>query len=227
MVKKTLTTNYKLLATVLKRIRLRTWISIGLIAILLPLVYFVSKNPGQSEAAWFDTSYGFRKRVPLTNSSGSQQTDFQVQITLDTATLISEGKMQADCDDVRVTGTGGKVLPYWMEPGTCNSASTLVWTKVPKIHTSGTNVFVYYGNPSAGSGSSTQDVFIRDIESAVAAWPLDDTNTDQSYSRVLNPAVDEGRNIILNGTFDTDSVWTKGTSWTIADGVAHSDGTGL
>ncbi|MBI2103898.1 LamG domain-containing protein [Candidatus Woesebacteria bacterium] len=58
---------------------------------------------------------------------------------------------------------------------------------------------------------------------AVAAWPLDDTTTTQSYSRVINPAVSTGRDIVINGTFDTDTVWTKATEWTIAGGVASAN----
>ena len=31
--------------------------------------------------------------------------------------------------------------------------------------------------------------------------------------------------LVTNGTFDTDSVWTKAAGWTISGGVATSDGT--
>jgi hypothetical protein len=65
------------------------------------------------------------------------------------------------------------------------------------------------------------------MSSAAINWPLDDTTATQSYSRVLNPNITPSRNIIINGTFDADTNWTKGTGWTIANGVAHSDGTGL
>ena len=34
-----------------------------------------------------------------------------------------------------------------------------------------------------------------------------------------------GDNLVTNGTFDTDSDWTKGTGWTISGGKATSDGT--
>lgn len=34
-----------------------------------------------------------------------------------------------------------------------------------------------------------------------------------------------GTNEVVNGTFDIDSDWTKGTGWTISSGQAHSDGT--
>src|SRR5581483_7021978 len=42
---------------------------------------------------------------------------------------------------------------------------------------------------------------------AVAAWPMDDTTSAQSYARAVNPAVSTGRNIVINGTFDTDTIW--------------------
>lgn len=34
-----------------------------------------------------------------------------------------------------------------------------------------------------------------------------------------------GDELVTNGTFDTDSDWTKGTGWTLGSGVASSDGT--
>jgi hypothetical protein len=33
-----------------------------------------------------------------------------------------------------------------------------------------------------------------------------------------------GENLVTNGTFDTDSFWTKGTGWTISGGTASCDG---
>lgn len=78
-------------------------------------------------------------------------------------------------------------------------------------------------NDTTGVFSSTN--FLAD-SSPISAWPLGDTTSTQSYSQVFNPATSAGRNTILNGTLDTDTIWTKGTGWTIAGGVAHSDGTG-
>lgn len=172
------------------------------------------------EAAWYDAGYSFRKKLPISNTSGSMQTDFQMQITVDTASLITAGKMQSDCDDMRFTDIKGKVLGYWLEPNTCNTANTIVWFKVPKIAPapSGTttDVFFYYGNPTATSASSTTNTFIRDMNGAVVNYPLDDTTATQSYSRVVNPAVATGRNIVLNAGFDT---WSgdNPSSWTTTE----------
>jgi len=199
----------------------------GAFSIFMLIVLFISFAltiasifPMQVQAAWYDNSYSYRKKLPISNSSGSTQTDFQVQITVDTASLISAGKMQSNCSDVRITDASGKILPYWIEPTTCNTVSTLIWTKVPTIGTSGACVYVYYGNPVASSAANTSTTFIRDMTGAAVNWPLDDTTSTQSYSRVINPYLASGRNIVLNGTFDTDTIWTKGTGWTIASGVA-------
>src|SRR5690606_22743098 len=160
---------------------------------------FSLRTPSETEAAWFDEAFGYRQKIQIANSSGEEQTDFQVQAEIDTATLISASKLQSERDDLRFTAQNGDVLPYCLEPNTCNTANTLVWVKVPKIPTSGATIHFYYGNPQAETKSQSDQVFIREMDSAVAAWPLDDTEATQSYARVTNPAVEEGRNIVING----------------------------
>ncbi|HWA51560.1 MAG TPA: DUF2341 domain-containing protein [Patescibacteria group bacterium] len=173
------------------------------------------------QGAWFDTKWAFRQRFPISNTSGATQTNFQTQITLDTSTLISAGKMLSTCNDLRITNATGKQLPFWIEPTTCNTASTLIWINVDSIPTTGADVYLYYGNPSASpAGYTTNQVFITDMNQAVAGWPLDDTTTTQSYARAVNGATSTGRNLVLNGTFDSSSSWNfNGTGWTISGGM--------
>lgn len=133
---------------------------LSLLVIGAPLAYLTLLNAPTTQAAWYDDNWAYRQTVALTNS-GSAQTDFQVSITLDTATLITAGKMQSDCDDIRVLDNTGKVLPYWIETGNnaCNTSTTAIWVKVPSISTTGNAVFVYYGNPSAISQQDGNAVF--------------------------------------------------------------------
>ncbi|MEM0481238.1 MAG: DUF2341 domain-containing protein, partial [Candidatus Aenigmatarchaeota archaeon] len=104
----------------------------------------------------------FKYRIPITikENSGKNLTDYQVLITLDTASLISAGKMKSDCGDIRFTDSDGTtLLNYWIESG-CNSTNTRIWVKVPNIPASGTKIiYVYYGNPSATSLSNGDLVF--------------------------------------------------------------------
>ncbi|MCK5630303.1 MAG: DUF2341 domain-containing protein, partial [Nanoarchaeota archaeon] len=112
-----------------------------------------------------DTTLTYRTPVDITENSGSNLTDYQVLLTVDSSSLISEGKMQADCDDIRFTDSDGSTeLSYWLESG-CNTASTKVWVKVPSLAASSTRtLYMYYGNLSTTynnslGGNDTFDFF--------------------------------------------------------------------
>ncbi|MCR6669309.1 MAG: DUF2341 domain-containing protein, partial [archaeon YNP-WB-040] len=110
-------------------------------------------------------SWLYRRNITINNTANSNNLiDYQVLVTLDTATLISNGKMNGDCSDIRFTyynSTGGTEteIPYWIEGG-CNSATTKIWVKVPYIPASGyATIYVYYGNPNATSLSNADATF--------------------------------------------------------------------
>jgi hypothetical protein len=145
------------------------------LVILLIAGYFAFlQKPETAAADWWDNSWLYRQTVGITNS-GTVETDFQVMITVDTNTLITASKMQSDCDDIRVTDINGKLIPHWIEPTTCNTSATKIWTKVPSISTSGDTVYLYYGNSAVNSKSSTTDTFIREISGVQGAWDMDGT----------------------------------------------------
>jgi hypothetical protein len=118
----------------------------------------------------------FRKPITIDNTSNANTlTDYQVLVTLDTASLISAGKMRSDCGDIRFTDSDGQtLLNYWLESG-CNTASTKIWVKVPLIPASATKtIYVYYGNPSATSqsnGIATFDWF-DDFDPDKVSWTV-------------------------------------------------------
>jgi len=104
--------------------------------------------------------YGFRYRREITidNTQNSNNlTDYQILVTLDTQSLISQGKMRSDCGDIRFTDSDGvTLLNYWQE------SSDKFWVKVPSIPASSTKtIYVYYGNPDATSLSNAGNVFIQ------------------------------------------------------------------
>src|SRR5690606_11017042 len=136
-----------------------------LILLLTPIAFFTLNKPIPTEANWFDPGFSFRKDVPITNSSGEVQTDFQVEVTFDTQSLIATDKLQSQCQDIRFTDSSGKQLKFWIEPNTCDTTSTKIWVLVPSIPTSGADLFLYYGNPpSPPSPSSPQDIFIKEMD---------------------------------------------------------------
>jgi hypothetical protein len=69
-------------------------------------------------------SWQYRRAIVIDNSGNPNTlTDYQVLVQMDTASLISGGKMRVDCGDIRFTDTDGQtLLSYWIEGG-CN----LLW----------------------------------------------------------------------------------------------------
>ena len=113
---------------------------------------------GKCETIENGSSWSYRKPINIANP-GSALTDYQVLVTLDTASLISAGKMQADCDDIRSTNSDGTTLiNHWLDSG-CNSANTNIWVQVPSIPTAGATIFILYGNTEAATGSSFTSTF--------------------------------------------------------------------
>ncbi len=100
---------------------------------------------------WFNNTWPFRRAVVVQNNVASQQSNYQVNLRMDTASLISAGKMQANCNDLRFANSTGSEIAYWFEnASSCNTTSTTIWAKVPNIPASGTEVIaMYYGNLSA------------------------------------------------------------------------------
>jgi len=127
---------------------------IALLFLLLLIPYY----PVSSQS-WLS---GWTYRMPITiSNSGSALSNYQVLVTVDTASLISAEKMSSDCGDIRFTDSDGvTLLNYWIEPETINTASTRIWVKVPSIPASSTKtIYMYYGNPSATSQSNGDNVF--------------------------------------------------------------------
>jgi len=155
--------------------------------------------------AWL-SGWQYRRAINITNLNITINiTDYQVLVTLNTQTLISQGKMRSDCGDIRFTNSSDYLLNYWIESG-CNTTSTKIWVKVPNIPAnSNTTIYVYYGNPNATSlsnGTATFDYF-------------DDfnTNTTSQYTRY-----DQSSSTTLYWDSSQGTVYSSGES----SGYQHS-----
>jgi len=121
--------------------------SILAILIVLTSIRFAFFKP-KDTLAWWNDNWQYRVKTTITEQTGGSLTDFQVAMTLDTATLITAGKMKSDCADIRVyDSTNTQPQSFWVE--NCNNANTRIWLK-QSFSASEVKVFyTYYGNPQA------------------------------------------------------------------------------
>lgn len=124
------------------------------------LVATFSKIPIPTTLGWIDSSWEYRKAIAVSNSGGTL-TDEDVLVEVDTATLITAGKLQTDCDDLRFTDSDeSTTLSYWVEGG-CNTSATQVWVRIPSLPNGGKTIYMYYGNASATNAEeSWSGVFV-------------------------------------------------------------------
>jgi hypothetical protein len=110
-------------------------------------------EPGSLD--WLSNSYTKRKPITITNGSGAALSNYQVKLS-----IAYDADMQADFDDLRFTSSDKKTeLSYWIESKT-NSSSATVWVKVPSIPTTGTTIYVYYGNSTVATTSNGDNTFV-------------------------------------------------------------------
>jgi hypothetical protein len=102
--------------------------------------------------------WNYREEISINNTLDTL-TDFQVEIVLDTTSMISSGELQTECEDLRFTNSSGLELDYWIESG-CNTDSTKVWVEVDQLVNGNNTIYVYYSNPSAEGAASGEDTFL-------------------------------------------------------------------
>ena len=125
--------------------------------IALLVVCFLSGNAH----AWWDSNYQYRKQITITNNSGGTVSiDSLAGFTIDTQSLINNGKLRSDGKDWRIVydngGTeseiGQKIESGW------NTTSTETWFRLEAAINNGasdSNYYVYYGYTSESTSADT------------------------------------------------------------------------
>jgi hypothetical protein len=186
-------------------------------------------------AGWWNSAWLYRMPIAITENSGNDLTDYQILLTVNTASLITAGKMRSDCGDIRFADDG-TLRSYWLESG-CNTAATKIWVKVPSIPASSTvAIYMYYGNPSAtsvSSGDSTFEFFddastnksssytFVDIYNAGNTGSLAYDGTNDYYT-ITHTANDE-EFLRINSLGTRTNLWLRGQFWIQTSGGASNN----
>ena len=118
--------------------------------------YYAVTNKQEGEVlGWMSSSWAYRREVEIENTGESELTDEDILIEIDTATLVTAGKIESDCDDLRVTDSDETTaIDYWIEGG-CDTSTTRVWIQIPSLPADGKTVYFYYGKASAANAELT------------------------------------------------------------------------
>lgn len=94
--------------------------------------------------------------VSLSNTTGQTLYNYQVALTLNTASLIAQRKLRSDCS----LGFSDKYgdLDHWVQ-GTCNTSATVVWVEVPYLPPGTSTVSLTYSVNQLSNRTSTSRTF--------------------------------------------------------------------
>ncbi|MBN2101901.1 MAG: DUF2341 domain-containing protein, partial [Candidatus Aenigmarchaeota archaeon] len=149
---------------------------------------------------WLETSWPYRRPINITENTGEELSDYQIYYVFDTTPYIASGVMNSSCKDIMFSDYTGANLPYFLEPGTCNTTNTSIWIKVSNIAASeNTTIYLYYGNMNTESASNEISTFSYDTLQALY-YELSD---EASGSNVYISAYQDGTSVSVEGTTET------------------------
>ncbi len=101
---------------------------------------------------WWNDSFKYRKKLTITNNNDTNLTAGDpINFTIDTASLVSEGKLLANGSDLRIIHVTTEINRT--NSTEFNSSDTMIWFNAQAIIENGTSTsdyYVYYGNSEAG-----------------------------------------------------------------------------
>lgn len=104
----------------------------------------------------------YKQAIGIQENLGVASSDFQIELTVNTQSLVTSGFMLASGNDIRFTDscTGGTNFSYWIESG-MNTTDTKIWVHLDTLAANATKVvYMHYGNSMAAPASAILGTFI-------------------------------------------------------------------
>jgi hypothetical protein len=191
---------------------------ITLIALIAPIVLITLRHPAYSKASWYNTNWPYRVRITIDHTKvGADLTNYPALINF---TLASIGTYaQSTGNDILFADAQGYKLDHEIEQYTSATGAVIAWVRIPNLSsTVDTDIYLYYGNPTAASQQNVTGVW-RD--NYVGVWHMKETSstyadsvnaaqtgtlTDANTNSTRGAAAAVGAGLTLNGDADYVSV---------------------
>ncbi len=164
----------------------------------------------------------YRMPVTVSNANAAALTDHQVNLTVNTQALITDGKMNVDGSDLRFAVDCCTPVCYWIESG-LNTTTTSVWVNIGSIPSmDDATIYMYYGNAVATGTSDATCVF--DV--------FDDFDNDalNQFSQVCGTGAESFAGGELSLSWSSDVIYQSsislplGTIYTIESNITAASG---
>lgn len=120
---------------------------------------FLRFTSSPAEAAWYNDSWGFRKKIVIDHTKVSgDQTNFPVLVSL---TDLNLSKAQSNGNDILFAdSTGGTKLDHEIEKFDQSKGTLVAWVRIASLSSSvDTTIYMYYGNSGAASQQNKTGVW--------------------------------------------------------------------
>ena len=183
-----------------------------LFAALLTLLLLLAASPRGEAQSWYDPAWSSRQRITIDSDSAAYAlsgslTEFPFLIKVTTAANDLFTRAQADGDDILFTTSDGVTkIPHEIENFDSSSGSEdlTAWVLLPTfLHNANTIIYMYYGNPAAGSQESPYAVWDGDFASV---WHLGENGAVSEYRDSTRNG-----NTMIGGTITTNRAPTQTT----------------
>jgi hypothetical protein len=123
--------------------------------------YEINKTQGiiymkDTYEAWYNPDFTRMKKIDVFNSGVQTLNDYVIDLI-----IYYDSDMQNDFEDLRFTDEKGNNLHYWIGE-TINSEQTNTLVRINEIPPGHTEIYMFYGNPSAQDDSDFDMIFIWD-----------------------------------------------------------------
>ncbi len=185
------------------------------------------------------TNWQFATTVDVTENRGQADSNYQVPITLNTADLIAQGKLQSNGADLRfaMDCSGLNLMDYYFETpiGLLPTATEAkVWVRFPFLAAGSSNtIYMFSGNPAAAAGSNFSTTFPNSLVITTNTG-LTDTLKFDWFQINAGATVDvfdgvplfiTADRIIINGNIDANGAGFIGGTGGFTDGAGPGAGT--
>ena len=193
-----------------------------IIALVLSLCWITILPLGEVSAApgWYNAYWRYRRAIILSNS-GAALSNYQMKIELN-AGNFDFSKARTSGQDLRFTKSDEVTLmSHFIESYSQAGQTATVWVKVPSLAASNdTTIYVYYGNSTAASTSSVDNVFQLYDNFALTGQP-DNLDKVSRVGTALTPGLSTAWDALIRERmsvlYDTDDstykAWYSGHEW--------------